>query len=494
MPDDEGLRAEVARLRGALEAERLVARQWREVAEERRASLERLRGDPALRRLLHAAEVVLPPLRRARRSGARVWWPARRLAVGALGAPYRLTAGMRERSLHERLDRLPPPAPSSRRVSVIVPTHDGGAHLARLLPALRTRTGHHACEVIVVDNGSGPSTRAFLDAQPDVRVLRSERNLSFSAANNLAASEATGDALVFLNDDVEPLSPGWLPRMLALLRGDVVAVGAQLVYPRRGLLDSHTRDVGVQHRGVDLRPVPGGMPKAVNVGGGADPDPGAPPAEVAAATAACLLVDGAALDAVGGFDEGYVYGAEDVDLCWRLRERGGRVMVAHDAVCLHPEGATRLRGDRPALRRRQARNWRRLAERHGPAMARAVALDRLDGRHVLSATPYRVVVTVPPVREAGRRDAALRLAAGLRDLDWQVRTVTGARAPLGPPGRPDAVVATSPGGLRAGRPGATTVALVAGYTADWLSAPGLDDADAVLAAGEETAAALREHG
>lgn len=489
--DDDGLRAEAARLRAALEAERLSAREWREVAEERRASLERLRGDPALRRLLHAAGVVLPPLRRARHEGARVYWPARRLVIGALGAPYRLTAGRRERSLRERLARLPPAPPSSRRVSVIVLTHDGADHLARLLPALRSRTAHEHCEVIVVDNDSGPATRALLDAQPDVRVLRSARNRSFSAANNLAAAEASGDALVFLNDDVEPLSPAWLPRMLALLHGDTVAVGAQLVYPRRGLLDSHTRDVGVQHRGVDLRPVPGGMPRPVNVGGGADPDPGAPPAEVAAATAACLLVDRAAFDAVGGFDEGYVYGAEDVDLCWRLRERGGRVMVAHDAVCLHPEGATRLRADRPSLRRRQARNWRRLAERHGPAIARAVALDRIDGRNVLSAAPYRVEVTVPPTRDGGG-GAALELAAGLRAFGWDVRAVSAARAALRPGGRADAVVATSPGALRARRRGATTVAFVAGDAVRWLSAP--DAADAVLAMGEDVASTLREHG
>lgn len=484
----ERLREEVARLHAELDAERRHAVQWREVAEQRRVTLERFRQHPAVRLVLWVARWALPPARRAARRATRLRRKAERAGSAARGAPHRLTAPRREAELRRRVAALPPPPRDERSVSVVVLTRDGRDHLEALLPALRERTTHDRLEVVVVDNGSGPETRAFLAAQADVRVVRNETNLSFSEANDRAAAAATGEVLVFLNDDVEPLSHGWLPRMLAALRDDVVAVGAQLVYPRRPLLASaRTRDVGVQHRGIAFEPVPGGVPRAVHPGHGDDPDLAGPPVEVAAATAACLAVRRDAFDAVGGFDLRYTYGAEDVDLCWRLRAAGGRVVVVPDAVLLHHEGATRFREtDLDARTARQAENWRRLADRFGPQLARAVALDRLRGDLVLAARPYEVAITITRgLPEAGYGDwyTAHELGDELARLGWRVRYVEKYRdAWYDLPETVDAVVVLLDtfDVARVARPGLTTVAWIRNWTERWIGAPWFDAFDLVL--------------
>ncbi len=494
--DDElrRLRDEVARLQDALDTERANADQWREVAESRRVALEKVRQHPLIKLVFLVAGWILPPVRRARKRAAKVEREARKLASGIRQLPAKVDAPRREQALQRAVEALPPAPASDRSVSIIVLTRDGHEELARLLPAIRERTRHEPVELLVVDNASGPTTQRFLADQPDVRVLRNETNLSFSAANNAAARVATGDVLLFLNDDVEPLSDGWVPRMLAPLTGDVVAVGAQLVYPRRPLLGSRTRDLGVQHLGTELVPTPGGFPTARNVGDGDDPDPTLPVREVAAATAACLAVDRDAFEAVGGFDERYVYGAEDVDLCWSLRRRGGRVVVAPDAVLFHHEGATRHRvDDVEARNRRQAANWDALARRYGAELRRAVEHERLTSELTLTTHPYHVAVTVTrDLESAGYGDyyTAHELGAALERLGWRVTYVERYRdAWYDLPDDVDAlVVLLDTFDLRKlDRPGVTTIAWVRNWTERWTSHPWFDDFDLVLASSRTSA-------
>ncbi|MFT5222226.1 MAG: spore maturation protein CgeB, partial [Glaciecola sp.] len=154
-----------------------------------------------------------------------------------------------------------------------------------------------------------------------------------------------------------------------------------------------TREYGTQHLGVRLRPSVGCVPSAVNVGEGSDAVPTAEVRGVPAVTAACLAVRRVDFDRVGGLDDRYAWGSEDVDLCWRLREHG-RLVVAGAAVLFHHEGATRHRTDPAVLRERQAGNRRHLEARFGPDLAREVLLDSLAGRTVVADRPLHVGITV----------------------------------------------------------------------------------------------------
>lgn len=294
-------------------------------------------------------------------------------------------AGHVRQVLHHRRHR-PVPAlplsalPSARdlpRVSVIIPTRNRLDLLSTCIAGLGS-TDYSDLEVIVVDNDSDdPATLDFLETlqESGMRVLRHAGPFNYSAINNRAVAEATGDLVCLLNNDVEMLSPDWLTIMVTqALRDDVGAVGAQLLYP----------DGRIQHAGV-----------VIGVGNAAGhahrflrPDDGgyfrrhALPQFVSAVTAACLVVRRDRFLAVGALDEArFPVAFNDVDLCLRLNERGWQSFYEPRAVLVHhesvsrgfdrdPVGAARFAGELAALQER----WRTnciVDPFHHPMLSRA---------------------------------------------------------------------------------------------------------------------------
>lgn len=192
-------------------------------------------------------------------------------------------------------------------VSIIIPLYDRWDMTEACLAALH-ETAPEA-EIVTVDNGSTDATRLY-----DVTV-RNPRNRGFAVACNQGARRATGDRLVFLNNDTEP-QPGWLE---PLRIGDIA--GPLLTYP-----DGSTQSAGIT---VDFTAEPGH--EAVNRTGGLIDGP------VDAVTGACLSISRACWDAIGGFDEGFYNGYEDVDLCLRARDAGYSVLFHPTSVVIHHE-------------------------------------------------------------------------------------------------------------------------------------------------------------
>lgn len=490
--DRDGEGAEVARLRLQLEDERRLTQQWREVAEERRVTLERLRQRRIVRWLFAVGTVVLPTLRRLQSRLRRFERIGRSTASSLVGLRHRAGGPAREASLQRAVSRLPLPTADTRSVGVVILTRNGRKNLERLLPRLAT-AAHRPAEVVVVDNDSGPETRDWLTAQSGITVLRNDHNASFSAACNQGAAVLQTDVLLFLNDDVEPLDDHWLGRMLEHLAGDVVAVGAQLVYPRRGLMDGRVRDVSVQHFGIGAEPDGWAPPTITNLGGGEDPQPVGEPRPVLAATAACLAVDRAAFGAVGGFDGRYDYGAEDVDLGFRLRQAGGRIVVVPSAVLWHREGATRHQDDMDARARRQQANWRRLADRFGPALRHAVDEDRISGAHELGTDPFRLGITITrDLADAGYGDyhVAHALADQFRTFGWEVCFLERYRdAWYDHTADLDAVIVLhdSFDVRRIARDGLTTLAWIRNWTDRWVASPWFEVLDVIVASSRGSA-------
>lgn len=253
--------------------------------------------------------------------------------------------------LHHRRQRpqpcLPLPAvsiaPALPRITAIIPTRNRMDLLATCINGLAA-ADYPEIEVIVVDNDSDdPSTLAFLAALPGhsrpgltIRVMRHPGTFNYSAINNRAVAEATGELLCLLNNDVEMLAPDWLAIMATqALRDEVGAVGAQLLYP----------DGRLQHAGV-----------VIGVGNAAghahrflkpDEEEGyfrrhALPQFVSAVTAACLVVQRERFLAVGGLDENsFAVAFNDVDLCLRLNGRGWQSFYEPRAVLVHHESVSR---------------------------------------------------------------------------------------------------------------------------------------------------------
>jgi GT2 family glycosyltransferase/spore maturation protein CgeB len=273
-----------------------------------------------------------------------------------------------------------PERPSWPRVSVIVPTRNGREHLEPLFAGLVEHTDYPALEVVIVDNASGDDSLAYLrglDPPFPLRLIASEENLSFALANARGAQRATGELLLFLNNDVEAFERGWLKELVCALETEgVEAVGAMLLHPED--LEDERPLALVQHRAIRFR-WQDGMVKAFNSGDGEDLWEEAPGIELRApaVTAACMLIARESFERVGGFSEGYCYGTEDVDLGLKLMLRGGESVGVGRAVLVHRESSSQNRESHDFRRLNRMENRRLFLELWGPRVRLEYRLARL---------------------------------------------------------------------------------------------------------------------
>ena len=220
--------------------------------------------------------------------------------------------------------------------SIIIPVFNKCDLTRQCLTSLAEVTQGCSYEVILVDNGSSDDTSSFLKTLGgDVKVIRNNENLGFAKACNQGAAAARGQYLVFLNNDTIPKS-GWLQALVdeVVLDPDVAIVGSKLLYP----------DDTIQHAGVVFsknclipyhvfRGAPGDL-KAANLR-----------RAFQVVTAACMLIRREEFQAVSGFDETYINGFEDVDLCLKVGKRGKQIIYQPQSVLYHLEHQTPGRKD-----------------------------------------------------------------------------------------------------------------------------------------------------
>jgi GT2 family glycosyltransferase len=219
------------------------------------------------------------------------------------------------------------------RVSIVIPFRDQAALLRQCLQSLR-RSSYLRYEVVLVDNGSSePETHQLLERlerRHRFQIVPADEPFNFARLCNRGARQARGDYLLFLNNDIEVLTPDWLEQMLAVAaRPSVGVVGATLLYTDRS----------IQHAG--LSEGPGGW---AHIRRGARLEDAAElrhVRQVPAVTGACLLMDRQLFEELGGFDERFAVTHNDVDLCRRVRDRGLTVAITPHARLLHYESLSR---------------------------------------------------------------------------------------------------------------------------------------------------------
>ena len=437
--------------------------------DEARASYQRLRQRTPVRILMALSSRI---------DRARGWVSsAAHAALRALPRQTLLTWRLRR-------ERSPSEANSNAFVTIVVPTRDGAHRLRNLFGALEKHTRHQSVEIIVVDNASEDDTAAVVSGftKWPSKTIRNDVNQSFSFSCNQGAAEALGDVILFLNDDTEPATAGWLTEMLkAVAADDQVAAGALLVYPSgRHSRDRASRPLAIQHLGIGFT-WRDGRPQPINLGAGEAPLRRAgPPVEVPAATAACLIVRRSAFEAVGGFTLGYRYGWEDTDLCLKLRDRGGRIMLAPNAVLFHQEFGTQDSLSPETRADNYLHNSMLFTGHWGARLSRLMWLDTLARRQFWTAKPTgTIALTVTDLRESegyGDWYTAHELGTALEAKGWRTTYIERRNDAWHRPDlSADIVISLLPQyDPRLSPTGAMTVAWVRNWVERWIDNPGFD--------------------
>ncbi len=218
------------------------------------------------------------------------------------------------------------------KASVIVLVWNGTAYVKDCLNAVLSQD-HSDFEVIVVDNSSTDGSADIVAEQfPQVQLIRNERNLGFSAGNNVGLRAARGDVLVLLNQDTV-VQAGWLEALVAAFeQPDVGIAGCKALYP----------DGSVQHAGAFVY----GARAETEHTGRHESDDGRfdQLRDADFVTGAALAISRPVLERVGLLDEGFspVY-YEDTDWCYTAREAGFRVVYVPTARLAHHETPTAQR-------------------------------------------------------------------------------------------------------------------------------------------------------
>ena len=219
------------------------------------------------------------------------------------------------------------------RVSILVVTYNNLALTRLCLASVQRAAGTLPFEVVVVDNASSDGTPDWLEREAargllPLMVVRNARNAGFAAGNNLAATRARGDVLVFLNNDTVVVD-GWLEKLVAHLERDR-SIG--LLGPVTNSGGNGEAQLGTRYANLDgMRAFAADYTRAHD--GAVD--------DVPMLALFCAAMSADRFAAVGGLDERYGRGLfEDDDLALAVQRRGWRVALARDVFVHHYGGAS----------------------------------------------------------------------------------------------------------------------------------------------------------
>lgn len=230
-------------------------------------------------------------------------------------------------------------------ISVVIPNKDHYQDLNLCMRSILTRATYQNLEFVIIENNStDPATFAYYEQIqkefPQVHVVTWEREFNYSAINNFGAGFATGEYLLFLNNDTEIIAPEMFEEMLGFCqREDVGCVGARLLY----------QDDTIQHAGVVVGF--GGIAGHTFIGLHEAENSYFHRAmcaqDYSAVTAACMMTKASVFQAVGGFTEELVVAFNDIDYCMKVRRLGKLVVYAPYAAMYHYESKSRGLEDTP---------------------------------------------------------------------------------------------------------------------------------------------------
>ncbi len=223
-----------------------------------------------------------------------------------------------------------------RRVAVVILNFNGRHFLKQFLPCVISHS--QDVDIIVADNASTDDSVAVLKSDfPDVRLIVNAQNYGFAGGYNEALKEVDNEILILLNSDVE-VTPNWIKPLVDQFDKDKNIVAVQ---PK--LLDYNNRKqfeyAGASGGFLDVFAYPLARGRVFDH---CEMDNAQYDTErdIFWASGACIAVRRDAFNLVGGFDADLFAHMEEIDLCWRLKNRGMRIVCQPQSIVYHVGGGT----------------------------------------------------------------------------------------------------------------------------------------------------------
>jgi len=241
-----------------------------------------------------------------------------------------------------------------KEVAIIIPFKDKVEMLEKCVESILEKTEYSNYKILLVDNQSEEEkTREYLEKVkklPHVKILSYPKPFNFSAINNWAVKQTEAPYVLFLNNDTEVISKGWLTAMAEHIQRDEVGIiGARLFYPNDK----------IQHAGVILGT---GKYKDKSCGVAGHSHKYFPRHSMgyvnwvnfirnySAVTAACMLTKRKLFEEVDGFDEkNFTVTWNDIDYCLKVRKKRYLIVYTPFAELYHYESVSRGSDDKPEV-------------------------------------------------------------------------------------------------------------------------------------------------
>lgn len=227
-------------------------------------------------------------------------------------------------------------------VAVVILSWNGRKYLEQFLPSVVENTPA-TCSVYVADNNSSDDSVVFVqDNFPTVRVINIPKNEGFATGYNQALRRVEADYYVLLNQDVE-VTPAWLQPMLRMIEKDKTVAAVQ---PKVRAFNNKDcfEYAGAAGGYMDKLGYTFCRGRLFNI---LERDEGQydTAAEVFWATGACMMVGAQLFHQFGGLDDDFFAHMEEIELCWRLKNAGYRIMYTPDSTVYHVGGGSLPQGD-----------------------------------------------------------------------------------------------------------------------------------------------------
>jgi len=287
------------------------------------------------------------------------------------------------------------------KTAIVILNYNGKKHLERFLPSVIACSEAPHRQIIIADNGSTDDSVSFLQQRyPDLRLVLLDKNYGFAGGYNQTLKQIDADCLMLLNSDVE-VTDNWLDPLEEELdkHADVAACQPKIMslhrpsyFEHAGACGGYLDKLGYPFcRGRLFETLEEDLGQYDNV------------CDVFWATGAALLIRSADFFAAGGFDDLFFAHMEEIDLCWRLKSRGRRIVCVPQSVVYHLGGGS-MNVKNPYktylnFRNNQCMLYKNLSQREFDKIKRfRLLLDYLAALEMLLTGQFSHALQVPKAR------------------------------------------------------------------------------------------------